>query len=141
MRLIPFKVTIPEEIRRPMSEVMAEFEKELPGILTWAVVGCLLWQSNKLQMPEAVDEATRSYRGEQDLAQQFIDECCDMHPDYRVNKDELYKAWKAWCENAGEEGARMRSKKWLTQQFTNRDFLPGGNGNSLLIGVKLKGGK
>lgn len=141
MRLIPFKVTIPDDVRRPMSEVMAEFEAELPGILAWAVTGSVLWQNNKLQMPDAVEQATKTYRSEQDLAQQFIDECCETHPDYRVSKDELYKAWKAWCENAGEEGARSRSKKWLTQQLTNRDFAQGGNGNSLMMGVKLKGSK
>lgn len=141
MRVIPFKVTIPEEIRRPMSEVLVEFESELPGILAWAVYGCLLWKSNGLEMPEAVKEATTSYRSEQDLVQQFIDECCEMHPEHKIEKDELYKAWREWCENAGEEGAKSRSKRWFTQQFTSRGLEPGGKGNGLLVGVRLNKGK
>lgn len=138
IRIIPFKVTIPKEIQRPMSEVMAEFEKELSGILTWAVYGCLLWQTNGLQMPDAVKEATISYRGEQDLVQQFIEECCEMQMAFSVNKKDLFNAWRTWCENAGEEAAKSKSKRWLTQQFTSRGYELGGNGNTLLVGIHLK---
>lgn len=141
VRVIPFQVAIPEALRRPMSEVLAEFEAELPGILAWAVLGCVLWKYNGLEMPPAVAEATRSYRGEQDLVQQFIDECCEMHPEHRIDKDELYRAWRSWCENAGEEGARSRSKRWLTQQFTMRGMEPGGKEQRQLVGMRLNKGK
>lgn len=138
MRVIPFNVTIPDEIKRPMGEIMQEFQAEMPGILTWAVLGCLIWQEQGLDLPDAVNNATGEYRTEQDLIQQFIDEKCDMHPDYQAEKDKLYTAWRNWCEDAGEEQARRRGKKWLTRQMTNRGFQHGGDGNKCLTGLRLK---
>jgi len=42
IRLIPFNVTIPpEEQDKNLTE---KLEAELPGILAWAVEGCLAWQ-------------------------------------------------------------------------------------------------
>jgi putative DNA primase/helicase len=137
MRVIPFAVTIPEEVRRPMAEVLAEFDNEMPGILAWAVVGCLLWQKNGLEIAEAVKNATNAYRTEQDLVQQFLDEKCELHPEHTVDKDKLYTAWSNWCADAKEEQAGKRSKKWLTRQMTGRGFKPGGDGNRLLLGLKL----
>ncbi len=48
-----------------------------------------------------------------------------MHVDYSVDKDELYTAWRDWCEAAGETEAAKRSKKWLTHQMT-RPGIPAG---------------
>ena len=39
---------------------------ELPGILAWAVRGCLEWQKVGLGLPTSVSEATREYREECD---------------------------------------------------------------------------
>jgi putative DNA primase/helicase len=138
IRVVPFNVTIPEGIRRPMSEVLDLFQAEMPGILAWAVLGCLIWQANGLDLPEAVDNATGEYRTEQDVLQQFIDEECIQHPDHQVEKDRLFTAWRNWCEDGGEEQAKRRSKKWLTRQLTTRGFQHGGDGNKCLIGLKLK---
>ena len=41
IRLVPFTVTIP---RRARPDLAAKLRAELPGILTWAVEGCLAWQ-------------------------------------------------------------------------------------------------
>lgn len=137
MRVVPFNVTIPEDVRRPMSEVLDEFEDEMPGILNWAVSGCLFWQSDNLEMSDAVKDATSEYRTEQDLVQQFLDEKCVMHPEYRIEKDQLYSTWRQWCDDAGEIQAKKRGRRWLTRQMTTRSFEHGGDGNRYLIGLKL----
>jgi putative DNA primase/helicase len=137
MRVIPFSVTISDDIKKPMSEVMARFDAEMSGILSWAVLGSLLWQNEELDMAPAVKNATVEYRTEQDLLQQFLDEKCELHPDYQAEKDKLFTAWRNWCEDAGEEQARRRSKKWLTRQLTGRGFNHGGDGNRFLLGVRL----
>jgi putative DNA primase/helicase len=138
IRVIPFQVTIPDEQQKPMSEVLAEFDQEMSGILTWAVSGCLLWQNNKMDTVTAVEEATREYKSEQDLVQQFIDESCEKHPDYSEAKDRMYTAWRAWCERSGEESAKNRSRKWFTQQMTGHGCSAGGHGRSDIVGIKLK---
>ena len=51
--------------------------EELPGILAWAVRGCLAWQeADSLREPAAVVEATQGYRDEMDTLAQFLEECC-----------------------------------------------------------------
>lgn len=139
LRVIPFNVTIPEERRKPMSEVLQAFDTEMPGILAWAVAGSQLWLSQGLKPPEAVKQATLDYQNEQDLVQQFLEERCEMHSTFSVEKDVLYRAWSEWCEAAGEKEAQRRSKKWFTRQMTNRGFKHGGAGNQSLQGLKLTG--
>ncbi len=56
IRVVPFNVTIPKEQRRQMSDVLEVFQNEMPGILAWAVNGCILWQVNGLPIPEAVQQ-------------------------------------------------------------------------------------
>src|SRR5690606_15535961 len=58
LRLVPFLIRIPEEERRPMDVMLDEFEEELPGILQWAVEGCLGWQRDGLGEPPEVRMAT-----------------------------------------------------------------------------------
>ena len=138
IRVVPFTVTIPKEKRRRMSDVLAEFQNEMPGILTWAVKGSLLWQANGLPAVDAVQSATAEYRNEQDLVRQFLEEKCEMCADSSVDKGEFYKAWRVWCEAGGETEAAKRSQKWLTHQMTDRGFRQGGGQNRTLCGIKLK---
>ncbi|PFY35532.1 DNA primase, partial [Bacillus toyonensis] len=72
--LIPFTVTIPKEkIDYDLSDKLA---KEMPGVLRWAVEGCMKWQTEGLRAPEAVKAATAEYREDMDILAPFIDENC-----------------------------------------------------------------
>ena len=98
---IPFLRTIdPADADDSLEDTLRD---EWPGILAWAVRGCLAWQDGGLCPPGAVVEATRSYRREQDAIQRFIDECCDTSSRLeQVAAAKLYNAYKAWCETTGE---------------------------------------
>jgi putative DNA primase/helicase len=121
-----------------MSEVIQSFESEMSGILNWAIEGCLLWQSCGLEMVESVKSATAEYKTEQDIVQQFLDEMCEMHPEYSVDKSILYNAFRDWCEDGGEVQAKKKSKNWFTRQMTNRGCEHGGKGKKQLCGLRLK---
>jgi len=101
IRLIPFTVTIPEGKRD--KDLPERLKAELPGILTWAVEGCLRWQKEGLGEPEAVKEATGEYRDEMDSLGDFFKECCVQLPTATTSTKELYEAYKAWCEGNSEE--------------------------------------
>ncbi len=74
IKMIPFLAKFEGEGKdRAMPE---KLRAELPGILNWAIRGCELWMERGLQEPEAVKEATASYRGDMDIVGQFIAECC-----------------------------------------------------------------
>ena len=70
---------------------------ELPGILTWAVRGCLQWQEHGLEAPKRVTEATDDYRVEIDTLGDFLEERCEFDPDYKTTSKDLYSAYQAWC--------------------------------------------
>ena len=53
---------------------------ELPGLLAWAVQGCIAWQQDGLQSPEPVRAATASYREDMDRLGQWIIERCIVDP-------------------------------------------------------------
>lgn len=100
VRLVPFTVTIPEpEQDKRLAE---KLRAELPGILAWAVRGCLAWQKSGLQAPAAVVNATAAYRAESDLIGQFLEECTEAGVMFQVMAQELYDAYKTWCTNNGE---------------------------------------
>ncbi len=65
IRLVPFTVTIPADEIDPY--LPNKLRAELPGILAWAVQGCLLWQKGGLRPPAKVEQATAAYRSESDL--------------------------------------------------------------------------
>ena len=59
---------------------MEELRAEFPGILTWAVRGCLAWQRDGLVMPSAVREGTERWRHFADVIKRFVTECCELDP-------------------------------------------------------------
>jgi putative DNA primase/helicase len=94
IKLVPFTVTIPDEEKD--KALPEKLKGELPGILAWAVRGCLDWQTYGLGEPEDVRQATDAYRAEQDLVAAFVAECCFTHPSARATPTALYNAYCAW---------------------------------------------
>ena len=97
---MPFDVTIPENER---DKLLAEkLQTEFPGILAWAVRGCLEWQQRGLQEPQEVLESTASYRDTMDVLGDFLAESCVISPDATVPKAALYDAYVRWGKSNGE---------------------------------------
>lgn len=67
-------------------------------ILKWAVVGALDWQKHGLQVPAAVEAATREYRDDMNPLTAFIDECCELIPGKQVPISALWSAFNDWRE-------------------------------------------
>ena len=136
IHVVPFKKTISRDQRRPMSDLLAEFEAEASGILGWAAAGCLFWQSDgRLVQPDAVSMATAEYKGEEDILQRFIEDECET--DGQVLKSVLYTRFKTWAEDEGERDAAKLSKKWLTQRLSRRGYESGGQGRASILGLQL----
>jgi putative DNA primase/helicase len=105
IRLIPFAVTIPEaEWDR---NLLAKLVGELPGVLAWAVRGCVDWQRDGLQSPEPVRAATAAYREDMDRLGQWVEERCIISPTVRVKASFAYKDYREWSEARGEQPITM----------------------------------
>jgi putative DNA primase/helicase len=100
VHLVPFTVTIAEgEVDH---DLRAKLERELPGILRWAVEGAVAWREMGLKPPRAVRAATDEYRSREDVVGAFIADCCVLYPQARVTTQALYAAYEAWAEANGE---------------------------------------
>ncbi len=100
IRLVPFNVTIPPEEQDP--HLVDALRDELPGIIAWAVRGCLEWQHKRLDPPEAVTSATTEYRAESDQLGRWIDERCVTGNGFEGRASSLYGDYRDWCGNSGE---------------------------------------
>jgi len=125
IRLIPFSVTIPpEEQDKTLSE---KLKTEAPGILRWAVEGCLLWQIEGLGLPDSVKAATAEYRSEMDAISDFIKEYCEVTPGVKTPFSDLFYKYQDWCIENEEEDKDQLSKKEFGQCLTEFGFAAGRN--------------
>jgi len=139
IRLVPFTVTIPENERKPIHELMGRFQDEAPGILTWMVKGCLQWLQSGLQTPEEVKAATKQYRSDMDILSEFIDDCCIEDAEAQTPSKDLYLKFKAWGEAEGLREKEIWSKSTLTRRFKERGFIQGRPyGERIWKGISLK---
>ena len=76
---------------------------ELPGILAWAVRGCLEWQRIGLQPPPVVTAATDEYFASQDSLAEWLTTQCERVPGAWTTTRTLFSDWKAWMLDRGEE--------------------------------------
>jgi putative DNA primase/helicase len=101
IHLIPFEVSIPKaEQDRHLGK---KLRAELPGILAWAMQGCLAWQKEGLGAPTAVTDASTQYRSEMDVVAQFIADECVIEAGASVPAADLYKAYKGWSKDRTED--------------------------------------
>lgn len=115
--LLPFTVTIPKE--KQDKRLLQKLRVELPGILSWAVQGCLRCQKRGLDPPKIVLAATNAYRQEEDVIGSFLTECCVQRRDTRSTAKDLYSALQQWCE---ENGEFVPTQKAFGQRLRERGF-------------------
>jgi putative DNA primase/helicase len=76
---LPFTVTSPpEDAEKDFRE--GRLMPELPGILNWAIEGLRAYLKEGLNPPPAVLDATKEYRQDMDVVEQWIDGRCDIDP-------------------------------------------------------------
>jgi putative DNA primase/helicase len=101
MRLVPWTVTIPEAERD--MRLTEKLRAELPGILAWAVRGCLAWQERGLDAPAAVREATAEYRQENDALGEFFRLSVVFEAGATIARKDLREAYETFCRESGCE--------------------------------------
>lgn len=135
IHLVPFLERIrDDEVDRDLPSKLRE---ELPGILAWAVLGCLDWQHDGLRVPKVVLDATLEYRREESILARFLDDVCVSTARAIVTKKELYSAYTAWCDEQGLAPlSQVRLSKALKEQGFREDR--GTGGRHLWRGVGLQ---
>lgn len=138
INLVPFAVTIPENERKSIHEMMGMFQDEAPGILAWMVRGCLEWLEKGLQTPDEVKAATKQYRSDMDVLQEFLDDCCNDDGSSTVSSKDLYNRFKSWGEAEGLREKEIWSKSSFTRRLKERGYVQFRGAERKWKGLSLK---
>jgi len=133
LRLIPFDVIVPPDRRNPA--LTEELKAEWPGILKWAIEGCLTWQNGGLCTPPKVAEATNEYIESEDVIQKWIDECCTKSVESWVAVSALFGSWRSWATEAQEY---IGSQRRFSQALIERGFKPHRRDQRGFLGLALQ---
>lgn len=113
--LIPFDVQIPEE--KVDKDLKYKLLREAPAILNWMAEGAYMWMQEGLEMPDKLKAASKAYRNEMDVIEQFIEDECKRVDDGKEKANELYELYKQWANNNGnykmsnkDFGIKMKEK-------------------------------
>jgi putative DNA primase/helicase len=137
MRLIPFTKRF--EGKGDDTKLPAKLREELPGVLAWAVRGCVDWGSGGLGTSKAVEDATAKYRSETDVLDRFFEDACEFGPKCKIAKKDLYHAWARWCD---AEGADPGEQVGFTRTVGERGIIRGFSekkvkGTRVWVGIQL----
>jgi putative DNA primase/helicase len=126
IRLVPFTWRIPDDKVDP--DIFDKLKAEMPGILAWAVSGCMEWQRiGKLESPKKVNDAVAEYQKDQDLVRRFVEESCDIGKEFSVSLKELYEIYEKWSKDNGEYFlSKNRFSKRLVEMGMDKFHSEGG---------------
>ncbi|MCK1469798.1 DNA primase family protein [Bradyrhizobium sp. CW10] len=118
VKFVPWPVTIADNEKRPMDDVLAELWEERAGILNWLVAGALEYlNAGGLKTPQQVIDSTAEYREEMDPVGTFIGACVegvpalsDGKPSATVTARAMYDAFAAW-------GVANAVRPWKEKSF------------------------
>jgi putative DNA primase/helicase len=122
-------------------ELEDTLQGEAPGILAWAVRGCLAWQSQGLNTPAVVIAATQAFRTESDPLQDFLDDRCEFGPGAQVSAAALIEEYASWARQTGERKTFTRTQ--LTRRLEAMGLQKRRHGHTRAwtwFRIRLKGG-
>ena len=137
IKLIPFNVTIPDE--QQDKNLPRKLRSELPGILAWAVRGCLRWRESGIGEATAVAAATQQYRRDEDVLSDFLEEQCVLAARVQVKVADLYRAYTRWAEDNGGPGlSKKRFGVYLKERPEGLSSARGSRGDRIWRGIGLR---
>ena len=137
--LIPFEVTIPDEKKIQFEVMLNLLYEERNGIFRWILDGAKTWKKHGLMPPDRVVQATKEYRNESDVLNEFFDECCVIDEDSIVASADLYRIYTIWCDKNGERKftRRQLAARMVKQGYVNAKRRIGGKPLSSWGGIGL----
>jgi putative DNA primase/helicase len=108
---------------------------ELPGILTWAVQGCLAWRRERLNIPAALKAAKTEYREESDVLGDFLEEETEKRGNYLAPSGALYQAYREWA--TGNGFAPLDNRKFKARMQSRGFELKSRKTGNVWLGLRL----
>jgi len=136
VRLIRFKRQFTTDADPHLEKKLA---KELPGVLAWAIAGCLAWQSRGLEPPESVRLATADYQEKSDVLGDFVAECLLTGETRSIGAAEAFTAYQTWAGSQGMSEREMLTLKSFGTKMGGRFCGKRTAGGKRYFGVGLPG--
>ncbi|KAB2341936.1 NTP-binding protein [Actinomadura rudentiformis] len=91
---------------REDTELEGKLATELGGILNWALDGLdRLNKRGRLTEPGSSVEAVTAMKDIASPTSAFVRDCCVTGTRFQITVEEIWAAWKIWCEDNGRGGA------------------------------------
>jgi phage/plasmid-associated DNA primase len=114
VRVLPFSIKIPD---RDLDQYLPDkLHAELPGVLAWAVRGCLKWQAEGLSSPKAVHQATADWQCDMNHLTKFFNDLVILAPDAKIAASQLFSRYETWCSDNGEAPLKIQEFNAKFQQ-------------------------
>lgn len=111
---------------------------EMTGVLNWIVQGAIQYQRKGLVAPRTVAAAREQYRTQMDLLAEWLEECCDVGPEFREESKRLWLSWEQFAKNRGII-QYVKSSVALGRRLDARfSAVKGSGGARLRTGIRLK---
>ncbi len=118
IHVIRFNAYFPEMIQDKYLE--DQLRSELPGILNWAIKGCLEWQELKsLAPPEGVLLEQNISNIYLDIMYRFFEDKLELSPTSRMKKTAVFKLYQDWCR---EHDIQVIPKKHFYKLFLDNNI-------------------
>jgi putative DNA primase/helicase len=98
---IPFNKTFTADEQD--KTLAAKLQAELPGILSWAIEGCVAWQAEGLNPPDIVVEQVAEYKTSMDSVAQWVQDECEIALSRSYPASKLYSEYRDWCNASGRK--------------------------------------
>ena len=120
LKVVEFNVTLePEKIDLNFGE---KLEKELSGILNWAIEGYKLYKAEGLDMPEEMQKAIQDYAEDMSPLDQWMQECVGYSEEVGgkcYTSKEFYQSYYNWCRFNHENYLGQRR---FTQEINQKEW-------------------
>ena len=114
---IPFNRTFSAEEQD--KDLGVKLTAELPGILNWAIQGCLEWQQQGLNPPQVVRDQVSAYKTEMDSIAQFVEQECSLAAEAKYPASRLYEDYRHYCQLLGRKPQSNSAFKKALDKLVN----------------------
>jgi putative DNA primase/helicase len=97
--LLPFAVSFAGKEDHTLRPKLTQDPAQQAAVLEWIVRGAVRYLTNGLGTPpEAVLEATRDYRDDQDILGPFLEQACELDPEAETGAGDFYEHYLKWAD-------------------------------------------
>jgi|GEM_PF-1616188 len=97
-------------------------ENEMPGVLNWALEGCLKYQLYGLNTPQKVLDSSADYRNNMDALALWLEDCCILGDDHEATTKELFLSYQDYSSATNDQ--TVKNAQVLAKRLRSKGFTP-----------------